>query len=348
MVSMKDVSRHACVSVATVSNVITGKRQVSDKIRRRVLDSIAELDYQVNLVARGLKTQRTSTIGLILPDITKLFFQKLITGILEEASQNGYRLNILNSGYDFDTERMLINILRGSCVDGIILDSCVSRERAVAWADELTAGGENAPPVVSIESTLGSDKISSVTVDNAHYSEMITQHLFDIGRRDILYVAGPMHIEHEHARICGYRECHRKNGIPVNPELERDGCYLSESGYSAVRNALDSGLHFDAVQASNDQAAIGALKVLKEYGLRIPEDVAVCGFDDLFPSSLVSPAITTVHVPNFEIGTWAVQELIRRIENSESQPKSHLLDASMVVRASTCASAQSNWDLDGW
>ena len=112
MVSMKDVSRHARVSVATVSNVITGKRQVSDKIRRRVLDSIAELDYQVNLVARGLKTQRTSTIGLILPDITKLFFQKLITGILDEASQNGYRLNILNSGYDFDTERVLIITLR--------------------------------------------------------------------------------------------------------------------------------------------------------------------------------------------------------------------------------------------
>ncbi|MDO4573355.1 MAG: LacI family DNA-binding transcriptional regulator, partial [Clostridia bacterium] len=148
MVSMKDVSKHAGVSVATVSNVITGKRQVSETIRRRVLDSIAELDYQVNLVARGLKTQRTSTIGLILPDITKLFFQRVISGILSEVSKIGYRLNILNSGYDFENERMLINVLRGSRVDGIILDSCVSADAAAAWVEELTADEDNAPPVV--------------------------------------------------------------------------------------------------------------------------------------------------------------------------------------------------------
>ena len=248
MVSMKDVSRHAGVSVATVSNVITGKRQVSESVRRRVLDSIAALNYQVNLVARGLKTQRTSTIGLILPDITKLFFQRVITGILTEASQMGYRLNILNSGYDFQTERTLINMLRASRVDGIILDSCVNRENAAQWAEELQRGGQGAQPVVSLENTLYSQSVSSVTLDCALYSGMITQHLFDLGRRRVLYVAGPLSIEHEYNRLRGYRECHEKNGLQAAAEMEKHGGYLSESGYVAVREALTDGLRFDAVQ----------------------------------------------------------------------------------------------------
>lgn len=348
MVSMKDVSRLAGVSVATVSNVITGKKAVSEQVRRRVLDAIEELDYQVNLVARGLKTRRTSTIGLILPDITKLFFQKVISGILSAASQSGYRLNILNSGYDFETERMLINVLRGSRVDGIILDSCVSNERAQQWAQELTAGGEGATPVVMIESSLNSDQLSSVRVDNALYSAMITQHLFDLGRRKILYVSGPLHIEHEAARILGYRQCHQRNGVALNPRMEKTGAYLCESGYIAVREALEEKLSFDAVQACNDQAAIGALKALKECGLRVPGDIAVCGFDNLFPASLVSPAITTVDVPNYEIGYQAAQEVIRRIEQPESAPRQCVLEALLVVRASTCAQMRSSWDLDGW
>lgn len=348
MVSMKDVSRHAGVSVATVSNVITGKRSVSDKMRRRVLNSIRELDYQVNLVARGLKTQRTSTIGLILPDITKLFFQKVVSGILSAASVSGYRLNILNSGYDFENERMLINILRGSRVDGIILDSCVPRTRGAEWVEELTAGGLSSPPVVSIESTLMSEKISSVIIDNARYSFMITQHLFGIGRKRILYVAGPVEIEHEFDRISGYRACHRANGVPLDAELEMNGSYLSESGYTSVREALRRGLDFDAVQASNDQSAIGAMKALHEHGLRVPEDVAVCGFDNLFPASLVSPAITTVSVPNFELGSVAVEELIRRIENPDGEPRRRTLEAALVVRASTVPHVNSSWDLDGW
>ena len=348
MVSMKDVSRHAGVSVATVSNVITGKRQVSESVRRRVLDSIAALNYQVNLVARGLKTQRTSTIGLILPDITKLFFQRVITGILTEASQMGYRLNILNSGYDFQTERTLINTLRASRVDGIILDSCVNRENAAQWAEELQRGGQGAQPVVSLENTLYSQSVSSVTLDCALYSGMITQHLFDLGRRRVLYVAGPLSIEHEYDRLRGYRECHEKNGLQAAAEMEKHGGYLSESGYVAVREALAAGLRFDAVQASSDQAAIGALKALHECGLRVPEDVAVCGFDNLFPASLVSPAVTTVDVPNFEMGRLAVRELIECIENPERPPCCRRVEAKLVVRASSLAQTPSNWDLDGW
>ena len=347
MSNMKDVSRHAGVSIATVSNVITGKRAVSEKIRKKVLKSIAELDYQVNLVARGLKTQRTSTIGVILPDITKLFFQKVISGILETAYASGYRINLLSSGYDFQIEKSLIRSLQSSCVDGILLDTCVAMEQAGEWATVLT-GDEAMPPVVSIESRLAPTLISSVSLDNAHYSGLITQHLLDCGKKAIFYVSGPLHLEHEYARYAGFTACLRRNGIQAAPELTRSGNYLSEFGYIAIRQALEAGVHFDAVQASNDQAAIGALKVLCEYGLRVPEDVAVSGFDNLFPSTLISPAITTVDVPGYELGAQAVQALLARISEPNAPLRHDLLNARIVIRASTRRGVPTQWDLSNW
>lgn len=348
MATMNDVSKHAGVSVATVSNVITGKKPVSEKMRKKVLDSIDALNYKVNFVARGLKTQRTSIIGLILPDITKLFFQKVISGILDTASQNDYRLNILSSGYNFETEQMLVNTLRSSQVDGIILDSCVSVEKTEAWLRELTAGGSNSTPIVMLENTFHSHEISSISVDSALSSARITQHLIDIGRRKILYVAGPLHIEHESARIFGYRNCLRKNGLEVDPILEKEGTYMSESGYTVVRNALREGLRFDAIQASNDQAAIGALKALQEHGLRVPEDIAVAGFDNLFPATLVSPALTTIDVPNYDMGVEAVNELVRLLKDPSAAPMQRTLEAQLIIRASTVKNVPTNWDLHGW
>ena len=348
MVTMNDVSKHAGVSVATVSNVITGKKPVSEDRRRRVLDSIDALGYQVNLVARGLKTQRTSIIGLILPDITKLFFQNVIAGIIDAASQNGYRLNILSSDYHFENERSLIDLLRSSRADGIILDSCVPEEQTSNWLQDLISGGNNSTPIVLLENTFQSDRISSVTVDNACYSGMVTQHLLGIGRRRILYLAGPLHLEHEKARLIGYKMCLERNRIPRDPALEKMCSFMSESGYHAVVEALGDGIRFDAVQASNDQAAIGALKALKEYGLRVPEDTAVTGFDNLFPSTLVTPALTTIDIPNYDMGVQAVNVLIGQMNNPGSAPKQVKLDASLVVRASTCPNVQTDWNLNGW
>ena len=269
MVKMKDVSRHAGVSVATVSNVLTGKRNVSPKVRARVMTSIKELDYQVNYLARGLKTRHTSTIGVVLPGITKLFFQKVLNGIISAATEAGYRILIMNSNYDFDTERALISSLARSYVDGIILDTCAPMDEAKGWADFLCDKKNRIPPVVSIESRLSSEAISSVTLDNALYSCQLTQHLIDTGRGRILFVSGPIYLEHEHARYAGYLECLKKNRITPDPSLQAFGDYLSESGYRLVLQKLRENVSFDAVQASSDQAAIGALKALKESGIRV-------------------------------------------------------------------------------
>ena len=348
MIRMKDVAKHAVVSVATVSNVITGKQIVSPNVRASVLRSIKELNYNVNLVARGLKTRRTYTIGVILPDVTKLFFLDVLKGIMETADKAGYKINILSSNYDFESERALVHSLKGSRVDGIILDSCVNKDFSNIWADELVQDSNGTTSIVSIESKIDQQRISEVLVDCEYWSGRITQHLIDSGRRRIFFISGPLNLEHEYTRLVGYQNTLRNNGLSVCDELVASCDFLSGTAYKAAHRALKNGLEFDAVQASNDQAAIGALKALKEYDISVPETVAVCGFDNLFPSTLVMPAITTVDVPRYDMGATAVKEVLRRIEDKEAQPMRHVIKASMIVRASSCANALTQWNLENW
>lgn len=346
MVKMKDVAQRAGVSIATVSNVITGKRTVSPEVQKSVLQAIADLDYHVNMVARGLKTQRTYTIGVVLPDVTKLFFNDVLKGVMTAAAEQGYSINILSSGYDFSLEKNLIATLRGNHVDAIILDSCVDFREAEKWGKELVTTGKDVP-MVSLENKLG-DQVSSICVDCQHWSSQITKHLIDQGRRKIFYISGPLSLKHEQDRLAGYKLALAEHGIETDEELIVTQDFQSGSAYNAVRQVLEQGLEFDAIQASNDQAAIGAIKALMEYGIQVPGKVAVTGFDNLFPSSLVEPAITTVHVRRYTMGYNAVMECIRRIGDPEAEPLQQILDSRLVIRGSSSDQAKSEWDLDNW
>lgn len=348
MASMKDVSKRAGVSIATVSNVITGKRKVSPKVRDCVLAAINELDYQVNYIARGLKTQRTGVIGLVLPDITKLFFQEVLNGIIRAASSSDYRVIIMNSDYCFNNEQNIVSSLVSNYVDGIILDSCAPIDKSKEWAAALADASNKMPPVVSIESQLDAEILSSVTFNNNELSSQVTQHLIDTGRKRILYVSGPITLEHEHARYSGYLRCLKANGIPPIPALQAFGDYLSESGYHLVREKIISGSIFDAVQTSSDQAAIGAIKALQEADIRVPEQVSVCGFDNVFPSSLVSPALTTVDMPGNTLGKEAFKLLLQLIKKPRKAPEQHILEARLLIRGSSLKGVDTEWDLTGW
>lgn len=346
MVRMKDVAKHAGVSVATVSNVITGKRVVSDEVQKVVMNSIHELNYNVNLVARGLKMQRTNTIGVILPDLTNMFFLDIMRGIINECNKHSYTTNLLSSNFNFETEKSLVNMAQGNRVDGIILDSCVNMDHSAKWAQELSS--PVMPPIISLENQLDSNLISSVSIDTKYWSTCMTQHLIDIGRRKILFICGLLEIEHEYNRLLGYQSALASNNLPYNESYICSGAFSSYTGYICTLKALDSGIPFDAIQASNDHAAVGALKALLEKGIRVPEDIAVCGFDNLFPTSLVRPAVTTIDVPTIELGATAARVLLDRINSSEAPAKQYTLGASFIKRASTCPEISTSWDLDKW
>lgn len=346
MVKMKDVAARAGVSIATVSNVITGKRTVSPEVQKAVLQAISDLDYHVNMVARGLKTQRTNTIGVVLPDVTKLFFNDVLKGIMTAAAENGYSINILSSGYDFALEKKLVATLRGNGVDAIILDSCVEYSQAEQWGAELVELAKDVP-IVSLENCLGK-AISSLALDCRLWSSQVTRHLIQQGRKKIFYISGPLSLRHEQDRLDGYRSALQEHDIAVDPRLIVTRDFQSGSAYNAVKKVLEQGLEFDAIQASNDQAAIGAIKALMEHGIAVPDKVAVTGFDNLFPSSLIDPAITTVHVHRYTMGYEAVMECLRRIGDPEAEPVQKMMEAHLVIRGSSSTQAKTEWDLDNW
>lgn len=348
MVKMKDVAAKAGVSVATVSNVFTGKHFVTPEVKARVLQAVEELDYHINLNARGLKTSKTKTIGVVLPDMTKLFFNEVLHGILESAENHGYRIMVLNSYYDFSIEKECIASLRGSNVDGIILDSCCDFHDLKSWANELASYEGRYTPIVFLETSMDDALVSSVSVDTYYWSSRITKYLISQGKRKILYISGPLHLRHEHDRLSGYKQALKDSGLKIQDSLIVKGDFSPNSAYHLVDELLHKPPKFDAVQASNDEAAIGALKALKEHGVNVPGDIMVCGFDNLFPSTLVEPSITTINVPRCDIGSEAVTECIHHIEDPSLPHRCIVLSADMVKRGSTDSESGTSWELAYW
>lgn len=346
MGTMKEVAAHAGVSVATVSNVITGKRTVSPEIQKKVLQAIEELDYHVNTVARNLKTQRTMNIGVLLPDATELFYNGVMRGIMAAASENGYNITMLNSDYDFRKEKQMIDTLRSNRVDAIILDSIASCDDLEQWGETLCSIA-NTLPLITIMTAV-SPKISSITVDCIGTSSQLTQHLLDQGYRRICYLSGPTILAHQRDRLEGYKQTLIRNGIEVDEKLIFVQDFLSSSAYQIVQNALDEGLRFDAIQVANDQAAIGVLKALKERGIQVPQEVAITGYDGLFTGTLVSPSITTIRVPAYSLGYQAVQECLRMMQEPSpvANIRHHVLDTPLIIRGSSAYCRDAAWELD--
>ncbi len=352
MVRMKDVAEHAGVSIATVSNVITGKNYVSPEVKQKVEESVHHLGYKVNLLARGLKIKRTRSIGVILPDITKMFFPNVLRGIETAAKKYNYKVNFLTSDFDFAVERESVEYLKSSCVDGIIIDSCCEPRHFASWSEELVREDHEGTrfPVVSMEQVMDRAKISSVLVDYVQLSKSGATHLIEQGKRNIIYIKAGMMLAHGQQRFEGYKDALQAHGIPLREELVLDADFSALSAYHVIKQALAKGVEFDAVQAINDQAAIGALKALHEADIRVPQQVAVVGCDNIFPGTLVSPQITTIDIPKYELGYTAFEELMRLMEETDEPalPRSVMLEAALIVRQSTVVECPGEWNLSMW
>ena len=349
MVNMKDVAEKAGVSIATVSNVFTGKHFVSPEVKERVLKAVDELNYHVNLSARSLKTAKTNTIGVILPDMTKLFFTEVMRGILDTAEKYGYRIMVLNSYFDFEIEKECISRLRESNVDAIILDSCCDYHDIRNWAYEIASFDGRYTPVVFLEVAADDLVVSSVTVDSYYWSYKMTQYLFSLEKEKILYVSGPSGLKQEQDKLAGFKQAMKDNGVRLNDSMFLLGeDFSSSSYYELFSSAFKKNVKFEAIQASNDEAALGILKGLKERGIRVPDDIIVSGFDNLFPSTLTSPAITTINVPRYEMGVEAVNECVHHIDDPSLSCRSIALGAEMLKRESTEKGLKTSWELFSW
>lgn len=323
-VTIRDVAATAGVSVATVSRVFNRNGPVRDTTFQRVRDVARNLHYFPHAGARSLSTRKTNTIGVVLPELYGEFFSEVIRGIDVTARQSGYHLLVSGSHSERDEMCAVMQAVRGR-VDGLIVMSPDLEPSALL--SELPAGF----PVVVLNS--GGTGYPSITIDNSGGARAVVRHLLSLGHRHLAFICGPPHNVDAEQRRRGYRDAARAAGIGAERSIELPGNFTEESGYAAATRIATLTPRPAAVFAANDAMAIGALSAFRKAKLRVPDDIALAGFDDIPISRYLSPPLTTVKVPIADLGRRGFQLLF----DPSIQTKPHRtarLPTSLIVRES--------------
>lgn len=329
-VTIRDVAAKAGVSVATVSRVFNRKGPIREDTIRRVRDVAEELQYVPHAGARSLSTRSTRTIGVVLPDLHGEFFSEVIRGIDVAARQNGYHLLLSGSHSDREEMRAVVHAVRG-LVDGLIVMS-PDLEPSALLAD-LPTGID----VVMLNSRV--DGRPSITIDNSGGAREVVRHLRSLGHERVAFIAGPPHNADAEQRRRGFRAETRASGIASN---ELPGDFTETSGHAAGQAILAQDPRPTAVFAANDSMALGALSAFREAGLRVPEDIAIVGFDDIPIARFLTPPLTTVRVEIAELGRRAVSHVVNALENGGNGAKKRdVIRTTLVVRES-CGSPRAH------
>lgn len=351
MAGIKDVANLAGVSVSTVSNVINNRRYVTEEVRNKVLKAAEALNYQADMMARGLKSSRSMTLGVIITKFTRIFFPQVLSGMQSMSNDFGYSLMIHSSNDDIAEEKNCVKRLLSYRVDGIILDTVASSEDTVYfnYLSNLSTRHKKVP-VIIIERDLSGYGLHSLFVDNHQGGRVLVEHLIEKNAKRIAFISGPGGSEMSQRRFNGYKEALESNNIPFDPSLVAHGDFSPMSGCTALKHLFAQGISFDGVFASNDQMAVGAIKCILLHGKKVPDDIMVAGFDNTFVASLIKPALTSIHVPKHRLGLHAVENLIKITESEEPDHKilRQELPLELVQRESTASGWETDWDLNYW
>ncbi|NRG40678.1 LacI family DNA-binding transcriptional regulator [Rathayibacter sp. VKM Ac-2835] len=331
-VTLHDVARAADVSIKTVSNVINDYPHVRPATRERVQAAITALGYRPNLAARSLRRGRTGVIGLALPELSLPYFAELADSVMRAADPLGLTVLIEQTGGDAERERSVLTGARRRLTDGLLFSPL-----------GLGEGDEDALavdfPLVLLGERIFTGRVDHVTMQNVAAARAATAHLIAAGRRRILALGAHDGggVSSASLRLEGYRAALADAGIPFDPRLTGGaGPWRRSGGAEAMRRLLDSGLAFDAVFALNDTLALGALRALQDAGVRVPEDVAVIGFDDIDEARYASPSLSSIDSGRDEIARTAVELLQARIDGTRAGPP-ELREAAfaLIAREST-------------
>ena len=330
-VTIKDVARRSGVSKATVSRVLNNIPVVKEDTRRAVLEATRALGYTPNALARGLMTKRTKTIALVISDIRNPFFPAVARGVEDLMNNYNYNVMLCNTDGRPEKEAAYIELVLEKRVDGIIFTSVRT------GASDLSRLQRRGLPFVLAGRTLPGIDADVVIVDSVLGGYQATTHLLKLGHARIGYVSGPAGVSASADRYKGYEQALRQNGLDPSPELTAEGDFTQEGGYSAASRLLSLKTPPTAIFCANDFMAIGALEAIHEKALKVPEDVAVVGFDDIPFAGLRSIQLTTVMHPKYDLGAIAARMLIERIENpgAGKPTRQVILPPRLIVRR-TC------------
>ena len=330
--TLHEVARRAGVSAMTVSRVVNGRGSVDSETRQRVEEAIQALDYVPNRIARGLISQKTQTIGIIVPDIVNPFFAPVVRGAESAARKAGYRVLLCNSEGDLRLEREYIEDLVAHRVEGLLL--APASDRSQSSIQSLLRGGF---PLVLIDRALPDADCDLIVSDNAEGARRLIEHLIAIGHREIAHVSDAEDTSTGRERLRGYREALEAAGIPFQPELVIRTTVDRIGGYRAAQEILARDPLPTAIFAVNNMTAVGTMEALRERSLSVPKDMGLVCFDDVEHLAVLSPILTVIDQPAETFGSLGVQLLLERMTGkANSRPRRIILQTDLIVRQSCC------------
>jgi LacI family transcriptional regulator len=324
------VAREAGVSTQTVSRVLNNRPDVSPATRARIQEVMLRLGYQPNAMARSLASRRTRTLGLITADFSDYFFTQVIAGAEAEARKHNYLFMLGSTERNVEDEPAYIRLLSERHVEGLLFARPSTEPDHQRLLDLIRAG----VPVVTSAYHLPGEPLAVVDVDNALGGRLAARHFLDSGHRRIAMIRGPAGWKSVQDRAAGFHGELQTAALELGEGLVGAGDWSYASGYQALRQLLAGGAPFTALFAHNDQMAIGAMRALREAGKRIPQDVAVVGFDDIPAAEYAEPPLTTIRQPMREVGAVAARLLIQSIEQDEPPRGEVLLQPELIRRES--------------
>ncbi|BFH64547.1 LacI family DNA-binding transcriptional regulator [Paenibacillus azoreducens] len=329
LASIHDVAKEAGVSVATVSKVINHYPDVSEKTRKKVKNAIALLRYRPNVIARGLVTGRSWTVGVLINiPFTNPYVSMLLEGVKTALENSGYDLMRLSARLN-DPDYSFADHCQSRNLDGVVVFGVEKEHRCI---QELIQSGI---PTMFVDTDVTGHRAGNITTDNRSGVHMAVQHLYELGHRRIACLAGIPGQAVNDSRLAGYRDGLQAASIPYRADYVLAGDYSFESGLTGMQELLQLDAPPTAVVCTSDMTAFGAIHAIEARGLTVPEDISVVGFDNIFEAELFKPALTTVNQNIHTIGVKSIEELIAMIKNPDYPPPVVMEPASLVIREST-------------
>jgi LacI family transcriptional regulator len=335
-VTLRDVARVAGVHPGTASRALNEETRalVNEETARRVLAAAEQLGYRPNPIARGLKTNRSYTIGVLIPDLTNPLFPPILRGIEDRLEESGYTPLMANTDNDPERERIEWHAMRARQVDGIV---AATARRDHGLLAELVDSGV---PVVLVNRRAPEGGVPSATADDRRGIRLAVEHLVELGHTRIAHIAGPLELSTGLDRHEGFHEAMSELGLEVDPQLVVvTRAFTEAEGAKACAELLDRGAGPTAIAAANDLIALGCYDVFAERGISCPDEISVVGFNDMPFADRFQPPLTTIRIPHYEIGMAAAELMLEILLNGEAPPRDIRLEPSLVVRSSAAAPA---------
>lgn len=331
-ISMKDVAVKANVSTATVSHVINETRYVAEETRIKVLQAMKELNYRPNPVARSLRSRKSNIIGLMIPvqsdDTSNFFFMSIAHGIGSVLNNHGYQLIVSNSNEEIEMERKQIQMFNDQFIDGLIM---APTSQSHEFLHQELQGDY---PVIFIDrKPKGYNRADCILSDGQKGTYEAIKLLIEKGYRNIGFVTGPLGLTTSDERLEGYKQALNEHSIEINESLIKEAVSSFDNGYLVAKELLENS-HVSAILTANNVMTMGVVKCLQDHNKKIPEEIAVIGFDDYEWAKITTPPLSMIKQPSFEIGVKAAEAMIRRIEEPQADYVEWRLPTTLIERGS--------------